>query len=449
MFENMTMYQALKEACLDYPKGTAIYYEGNRISFSKFLYLIDKCSDALYNQLGVRSGDVVILSQPNIPNVLILFYALNKIGAICNMIHPFTPFDQLYDIYHNTNCKFAFVFEQRVAKEIDKFKKTSMNIYVTRIEDYLPIYKKVIYHLFMNGKIRHKLARSNGFIGFKYMYKMRNPGRNVPENNNYLKASVYLHSGSTTGDPKTICHNDAAFNFIASHALEFLSCSKEDIMGRGMLSILPSFHGFGLCIGMHSPLVNRFANVLIPKFSIKKVTSAMKHFDVAVLTGVPTMYQSLVESEQFKSLKQLKNLYVAFSGGDSLSPALQSEFDAIMEQKDSKCRLFEGYGLTEVIAVNTVNTFKNNKPNSVGRPCSNVSIKICGDGGNQLKTNEIGEIYISSGSMMLNYFDDNKLTRSTISKGWLKTGDIGYLDKDNYIYITGRCKNVIIFAWIH
>lgn len=440
MFENLTMYQALKEACLDYPKGTAIFYEGNKISFGKLLSLVDYTSAILYNELGIRKDDVILLSQPNIPNVIILFYALNKIGAVANMVHPFTPFDQLLDIYHKTNCKLAFVFEQRVAKEVDKFKDIVNSIYITRIEDFLPPLKKASYHIFMNNKIRKKLL---DYADFKYFYKLKTKNYSIEENMDCSKLSVLLHSGSTTGEPKIICHNDKAFNFIASHACEFLDCTSEFIKGKGMLSVLPSFHGFGLCMGMHSPIVNRFASVLIPKFTVKKVCKAFNHFDIATSIGVPTMYQTLIDSDLFLKNKHVKNLHVAFAGGDTLPKRLQSDFNMILKLKGSRCQLFEGYGLTEVIAVNCVNTFKDNKVYSLGKPASDVKFKFIDDNGNEVEPNVIGEICIMSGSCMLGYYNDEAATNSCLKDGWLHTGDLGYVDTDGFIHFSQRKKRVI------
>ena len=93
--ENLSCYQKLNESIKDFPHGLAVYYQGTKISFRRFGHLVDRMSDILVNRLGVQRGDVLLIAQPNIPEVLILFYAANKIGAICNFVHPFTTFTQL------------------------------------------------------------------------------------------------------------------------------------------------------------------------------------------------------------------------------------------------------------------------------------------------------------------------------------------------------------------
>ena len=94
--ENLSCYEKLLEAINDYPHGLAVYYQGKKISYRHFDKLINKMADVLVNRLNVKRGDVLLIAQPNIPQVLILFYAANKIGAICDFVHPFTPFNQMF-----------------------------------------------------------------------------------------------------------------------------------------------------------------------------------------------------------------------------------------------------------------------------------------------------------------------------------------------------------------
>ena len=91
----LTMYQALKAAANKYPRDLALYYQGTKISFKALLKRIDETADILVNTLNIKPNDVVMISQPNIPETVILFYAVNKIGAVSNLIHPFTPFNQV------------------------------------------------------------------------------------------------------------------------------------------------------------------------------------------------------------------------------------------------------------------------------------------------------------------------------------------------------------------
>ena len=168
--EHKTLYQAVRESALEAPSVKAVYYQGNIIKYKRFLKLVDDTADILYNVLGIRKDDIILISQPNIPEVLLLFYAVNKIGAISNLVHPFTPFNQVKAIMEKTGSKCAFLFEQRVAKEVEKYREIADKIYVTRVENFLPPVAKFIYHNFMNNKIRKKLGKARKFDGFKYFH---------------------------------------------------------------------------------------------------------------------------------------------------------------------------------------------------------------------------------------------------------------------------------------
>ena len=431
-FNNKSMYQMIKEMATSHPRVTAMYYQGRTFSFRQFLKLIDECASYLEHKLSIHEKDVITIAQPNIPNALILFYACNKLGAICNMVHPLTPYNQLKYIIDNTRSKWAFVFEQRVAKEVDRFKEIRDICFVTRVEDYLPPIKKLFYHVFMNRKIRKKLAKKWRFEGFNYTKSFKKVNISSSEKlNNGSDLAVMLHSGSTTGDPKTICLSNDNFNFIASCASEETCIPADKLVGYGcMLSFLPSFHGFGLGMTMHAPLANGFGTALVPKFSPKEVSKVISKTRITCICGVPTAYESLLKSKEFISNSHIKDLHVCWSGGDSMSVTLKNKWDEIMRKNGSDCQLFEGYGLTESIAAIVVNTFDHHKPNSLGYPLKGVDIQIFDENNKKLGVNEVGEI-------------DASATDAAVKDGYVYTGDLGYKDEDGFVFFSSRKKRVI------
>ena len=443
---DLTMYQALLMMANKYPNDLALYYQGTKITFKSLIKRINETADILYHVLGIKENDVVLISQPNIPETVVLFYAVNKIGAVSNLVHPFTPFIQVKEIMEKTNTKVAFIFEQRIAKEVDKYRELVNKVYVTRIEDDLPFFKKLYYHVFMNFKIRKKLGKQKviNFPGFNYVTNLKPTNKDtpvVPLTNN--KCSVLLPSGSTTGKPKTICLNDRSFNYIAMHSDAFMSLNREELRGHKMLSILPSFHGFGLCMTMHAPLVNGFASILIPRFRVKKVVKVMNRIKPTAICGVPTIYEKLLKEPSFVKSSSLKNLHCCFCGGDTLSNELLNNFNNTMRQAGSKCRLFQGYGLTEAIAVNCVNTFETSKDGSLGKSIPDAIFKIVDESGKELARNQIGEIILKSEAVMLNYYQDEGTTKECLKDGYLYTGDLGYMDNDGFIYFKSRKKRVV------
>ena len=444
--EKLTMYQAVKKAAKENKNTTAVFYQGKKINYRQFMRKVDRMADILQNRFNVKKGDIVLLAQPNIPEVLICFYALNKIGAITNFVHPFTPFNRILTIYKKTHSVLAILFEQRIAKEVENYRDFDGNIVVTRIEDHLPIFKKIFYHTFLNRSIRRKLGPWRGsFKGFNYLKSYKPTGKGSREvDNDPNKEAVLLHSGSTTGSPKTICLSNNAFNFLADHVDDMGNVDPKTCHGKGMLSILPSFHGFGLGITMHLPLYNGFACVLIPKFTTKDVVKAMNKIQLSFIVGIPGVYEELLKDEKFLHHRTIKNLDVAFSGGDKMNVSLKQRFDDAIKSVGGHAQVFEGYGLTESIAVVSVNTYRHNKPDSIGKPIEGVEFAILDENENPVQPGNLGEIAIKSPSKMLYYFKDEEATKKTFSKdGWLKTGDMGYMDSEGYIFFKQRIKRVV------
>ena len=447
MMTELTMYQALKAMAIKYPHDLALYYQGTKITFKQLLKRIDIAADILYHSLQVRENDVVVIAQPNIPETIVLFYATNKIGATANLIHPFTPFNQVKAIMDKTHTKVAFLFEQRIAKEVERYRDIANKIYVTRIEDDLPLFSKFIYHNFMNFRIRKKLGKLPSrfkFNGFKYTYQLKPTGKVVPEATpNKNRCSVLLHSGSTTGKPKTICLSDYCFNYIAQYAYSFLAVKPEEMRGHKMLSVLPSFHGFGLCMTMHAPLANGFTSVLVPKFKADKIVKVMNKTKLTCMCGVPTIYEKLLLEPAFVNSKNLKYLHCCFCGGDSMPVDLEERFNKAMEKAGSKCRLFQGYGLTEAVAVNCVNTFNAHRSGSLGKAMPEATFKVVNEKGQEVPRGELGEIIINSGAIMLGYYQDEEATKACLKDGYLYTGDLGYMDEDDFIFFKQRKKRVV------
>ena len=445
MNEQSTMYDLVLEAKQKNPHNGAIFYQGSRFSYIKFVKKIDRMADILTNVLDIKENDMVMVAQPNIPDTLILIYALNKIGAIVNLVHPFTPFNRVKEIIDKTNCKYAFLFEQRVAKEVDKYRDLASIIYVTRIEDYLPIFKKIFYHCFMNNKIRKKLGYYHGgFDGFKYLHSLKPTKKGSPTVRGDLKkTSVLLHSGSTTGDPKTICLSDNGFNHIASQVCDFSNSTYKQLKGTYFITALPSFHGFGFCMTMHTPICGRCGMYLIPKFSTKEVNKALKKKKISVIVGVPTMYETLLKDPKFNNNKGLKHVRACFSGGDSMSITLEDRFNDVLSKNKSIAKIYEGYGLTESIAANCCNRASHYKKGSLGYPIKDVTFKILDEDDKEVPLGKIGEICINSPANMLEYFKDEVSTKKTLKNGYVHTGDYGYMDKDGFIFFSQRIKRVV------
>lgn len=441
MIEDLTLYQAFKQASLKVPNEVAIYYYDTKISFAKLLDQIDEMASILQNMYRIEKGDSVLVSLPNMPETIILFYALNKIGAISNMVHPNSPFEAMQKYYDDANCKMAFLVENRVYKELNRYLEFNGTVVLCSPSNFLTIKEKQYYY-FMNRRMIKDLKATHKFQYFSNLDSNKLVCKEIVLEKD--ETAVLLHSASTTGISKTICLGSKSFNFTASRISEIMCMDPEEFVGKSLISILPSFHGFGLCMTMHAPLTNCFGIVMIPKFSSKIVVKMMnKCKNVICICGVPSIFKALINDPGFIGSKHLKTLQSCFSGGDSLSSIIKENFDSAMIRKKSRCRLYEGYGLTEALSVCSVNTHRHHKIGSIGYPISGVSFKILSEKNEEVAPGEIGEISIKSDNNMIGYFNDEKATQTAYFDGYLKTGDLGYMDEDGFIYFKTRKKRVI------
>ncbi len=431
---NQTMYEKVQQCATKYPDFKVIYYMGKKFSYRFVIQEIERLSIFMSHDLKIQKGDVVTICLPNIPSAVFLFYAVNRLGAIANMVHPFTPFLQVEKIMKNTNSKHIFLFEQSLYKEEKSYAKYKKQLTVCLASSYLPSYKRYIYHL-QNKKMHQAIKDYHSYDDIKNYSQELLP----PVNRN--ECAVYLHSGGTTGVPKTIMLSNEGFNYLAQESQNIFACGE--IYRNGMLAVLPTFHGFGLCMCVHAPLSNAMTSILVPKFSPSALVKIMNQTPVNCICGVPTLFESLLNDQRFTNHRHLKDLKVVFCGGDSMPLPLKERFDALMKSINSTCRMMEGYGLTETVTVCAVNTLKINRPGSVGKMINGMECKILDDNDKEVPLGELGEICVKAPTMMLGYLNEPEITKEVIRDGYVHTGDLGYMDQDQFIYFKQRKKRII------
>lgn len=435
-----TLYQAIEvNHCF---KGTALSFEGKKISYSTFIDNVDIFASKLY-AYGVRKNQVVTLVSPNVPETIYTFYALNKIGAIVLVVHPLIPPMVLKEAMESVESKLVIFPDIKYLDYKNSLK--DKDYLLLNIKSDLNLLKSALYPLIYKSKLKN-------INKDKYIYRLPLSRESFEINKDDYKPSVYLRSGGTTGNSKTVVLNDKAFNNIAFQCHKILGFSQKEVEGKKMMAVLPIFHGFGLAMGVHSPLVNRATSALMISFSAKKVVKKIKKNELSFLLLIPYMARKLLERKGFKGTK-LKNLTHAFIGGDKADLKLFSEFNERMEKANSKCRLLEGYGMTETASVNFVNKLDSYKIGTVGKPIEGVKARIVDDEGKVLECGFEGNIEISTNTMMLEYLNDSELTKEVIeienNDSWLKTGDIGKIDKDGYLIFIRRKKEMFKIAGIN
>ena len=433
MNAKQSFYNIINENFEEKKDLIAVYFLGNKITFKDFFAEIDKVASYL-SDLGIKKGDVITINLPNIPSAFTAFYAVSKLGCIANMVHPLVPNVALCEIMKNTNSKIVFTFDLKFQKNYPLLHENKIKCIVCSAANHLKPLKGRMFNLLNRKKLNFK---NFDYINYKTIQDY--PCKDIEPDNSFDTPAVYLHSGGTTGEPKTIVLSAFAIN---SNTLYITYMLEDNPKGKGALAILPMFHGFGLSICVNGPLIYGATVVAVPSFSSKTVVSLMKKTNISYIIGVSAIFEALISNPKFVN-RATKNIRRCFCGGESMPLNLKERFDKVMEKGGSEARLQEGYGLTEMTTVTSVNLKDTNRVGSVGKPLPNLSAIVIDESGKMVND---GEICFAGNTQMLSYLNDKKTTNEVFfdydNKRFVKTGDYGYIDKDGYIYIKQRIKRI-------
>lgn len=427
------MFGYLKEACADKNQKKIIYF-GRTIYAEEFLTLIEKTAGYLQSQ-GIKEGSVVGIALPNIPEAIIAFYAVNACGAIANLIHPLTKTPALGALLQKTKTSFLFVYESMYARSKELLQEKGIQTVVCWPSHFMKGPVKFAARLKEYGTSGH--TEYKDIIKNQFAFKeIKNDGK-IP--------AVYIHSGGTSGNAKTVVLHSYSFNWLADATIDTVYQDGEMYAPTdSMLMILPIFHGFGLGICAHTLLTRAFI-VMQPRFHAGQAIKLIKKYRITHLAGVPAMYRKMMEHRAFRG-KRLRSLSQIFCGGDRLPTSLKERFDNKLKELGCHAELCEGYGLTETTTVFSISRNGRTRPESQGQPMIGNLIKVVGEDGKELPVGEKGELHVKSEAAMMYYLDDPEETAAAMYDGWIRTGDIGYVDKDNYIYYCDRKKRSIKIA---
>ena len=436
-----SLYGALSDRAKKNPGFYAAEYMGAKFTFAELVKIIDDAALAL-ESLGVERDDCVTLALPNTPNAVILFYALNKIGAIVAMVHPLSPPGDLEYYLNKSGSKWAVTVDMFVPKFMEILDRTEVKrLVVTSIADYLPKVKAFIYGLTNRVKLPEdtRLVKWNDFLNLS----PKGAGSREEEPKDCYKGSVILFSGGTSDKPKGIMLSDFSFNALVFNTQK----TSNYLPGDSIIAILPVFHGFGLGLCVHMPVVCGGMSILIPKFSQENYIKALVKYKPQFMAGVPTLFEALLRHPDFKKVR-FDKLKGAYSGGDSLPHEVKEKFDAALRAQGSKVDLLEGYGTTECVTGCVLTPPEFYRKGSIGIPIVNMETCIVREDSTELLLpGEEGEICVAGPQLMVGYLDDCEATAKTLrvhddGKLWLHTGDQGFMDEDGYLYFKSRIKRI-------
>ena len=448
-YPHKTMYEMVEAAAKRHPNHVAYVFMGKKTSYTEFMKRIQAAAQGLY-KMGIRKGDKVTICMANTPQALDCFYALNRIGAIPNMIHPLSASQEIAFYLNFSKSKAVLTLDQfyyKVAEILPQLENPT-EILIARVVDELPAPLSALYPLTKSARAVKKLPKA----GYTLWYDMVKAGKNTrlpAQKSRYDSCGAILYSGGTTGTTKGIMLSNLNFNALALQTIAASGFTMEEISNMKMLSVMPVFHGFGLGIGIHTPLVAGGTCILIPQFNVKVYAKTLMKQKPNLIPGVPTLFEALLRTEDLEGA-DLSFLKGIFSGGDSLSPELKKKVDAFLREHNCSEQIREGYGTTECVTASCLTPKDYARQGSIGVPFPDTFYKIVEPGTtNEAEANIEGEICISGPTVMLGYMDNPEETRQTLRRHydgriWLHTGDLGHMDQDGFVYFRQRIKRMII-----
>ena len=446
-YPHVTMYQMLASTARKYPSSVAYQFMGKETTYAAFMKRIDAAARGLV-KMGIGKGDKVTICMANTPQALDCFYALNRIGAIPNMIHPLSAAKEIAFYLNFSKSKAILTLDQFYEKveQIVPELENPTTILIAKVADELPFPLSVLYPMTKSARAVKKLPKT----GYTLWYDMVRAGKDTQLPSDEGKAEgcgAILYSGGTTGTTKGIMLSNLNFNALGMQTIA--ASGYGSVAGMKMLSVMPVFHGFGLGIGIHTALIGGATCILIPQFSVKVYADTLVKQKPNLIPGVPTLFEALLRAENLEGV-DLSFLKGIFSGGDSLSPELKKKVDIFLRQHNCSEQIREGYGTTECVTASCLTPKEYARNGSIGVPFPDTYYKIVAPGTTEeVPANTEGEICVSGPTVMMGYMDNPEETANTLRRHfdgriWLHTGDLGHMDQDGFIYFRQRIKRMLI-----
>ena len=441
-----SMFDKVAQIAQQYPDQVAFDFMGRSTTYRQMIHEIERCAKAL-KTIGVRENDKVTIAMPNCPQAIYMFYAVNLVGAIANMIHPLSAEKEIEFYLNESESVTAITLDQFYGKfESIRENTKVVNIIIASVKDALSQPLRAGYMLTAGRKIKKipkdaPVIRWNEFMNMSahcfYRYKVERKSDDP---------AVILYSGGTTGTTKGIVLTNKNFNALGQ---QVVAANPMFRPGDKMLAAMPLFHGFGLGVCIHTMLSQGGRCILVPRFTAKSYAKDIVKYRCNFIAGVPTLYEALLRLPSMDGA-DLSCLKGVFSGGDSLSIELKKKFDTFLYDHKAVIQVREGYGTTETVTACCLTPPHMFKEGSIGLPFPDTYIKIVEPGTDrELAYGEEGEILLAGPTVMKEYMKHPNETAETLRTHadgltWVYTGDLGTMDEEGFVYFKGRAKRMII-----
>lgn len=439
-----TAYELIKRNNYEHPNDIALIYYSRKFTYNQIFQNIENTAKA-FTALNISPGDIVILCMVNIPETVFALYALNRLGAIANLADPRTNEEQLHDYILECGAKLIVTIDLAYPVIKDAAKNTPVKTIITvSPADSLSPINRIHYNLKNKSqKLEKNTLRWNEFIAAG----VHTTVTDAPYEKN--RCFLIAHTGGTTGIPKGVMLSDDNINAVA-HGYQYLDIPFQ--RQHKYFNDLPPFIIYGLALAIHTTLCYGLQVILYPKFDSKGFPKLFAKYK-------PHHFSALADHLKYLSEDPLtKNMDLSFLispgvGGDFLNAETEQEVNAYLKRNGCQFEITKGYGMTELCATSVISFRGANAIGSVGVPLVSNTVKIVDiDTNQELKYNQIGEVWISAPSAMLGYYKKPEETAAvfvTDEKGisWIRTGDLGRINEDGLLFLEGRIRRIYLTAF--
>ncbi|MBQ8046857.1 MAG: acyl--CoA ligase [Prevotella sp.] len=438
-----SIYECLKASNEAYPDDVALLYYYKKITFGELFDRIDECARALI-AAGVRRNDIVTIAMPSTPEAVYLLYAVNKIGAISNMIHPLPSVKETQYYLNEVKSRLFIMFTGTYAMMKNSLEGTSVEkaVVVSPTQSLSP----VIRGLYALKDSSERIKETQTVVSWKTFIR-KGKAVSLPSvqkaDNDW---AVISHTGGTTGTPKgVVCTNDSIMALSYSLAVD-TSFERQGCM----MTVLPPFVNASLVNTTIAALSYGYKNLLIPKYDPAKFIDYVSRYKVGYTMLIPAYFEVLLQ--QPSRPDSLSTLRMLASGGERLDAEVERAANEKIKECGATIKVTKGIGLTEMTSSATLSIqgSRCNVEGSVGIPHVNVNCKIADvEAGKELTYGEEGEVCFAGPTMMAGYYHDQEATDAMIKTDengtrWLHTGDLGYLTEDGVLFVSGRMKRLLM-----
>ncbi len=413
-------YEMIKENAKHFPKKPILFVDKRKIGNLRLKQKIDTFSRFLEFS-GIKNKDKVALIVENSEEFVVSFFAVSKIGAIVVPINTFLKKDEYEYILNDCEAR-LLVSSPKFAKE------TAGLIDTTGIE-------KIVW----TGEYKKLDERNYSFIEIAESLETHEQLSTPPT---LEDTACIVYTSGTTGKPKgaMLSYKNIFSNLVAINKIIHLTLRDRFVV------YLPMFHSFTLTTTVLLPFYTASSIVIVKSiFPFSNVLKQVLLKRVTIFLGIPTVYNALNKAKIPWYFKWFNRIRVFVSGGAALNEKVLQDFKV----KFPKAKLLEGYGLSECSPVVAVNRLDLQKPLSVGPALPGYEVKAVDEEMVEVPTGEVGELIVKGDCVMQGYYKREDATKETIVNGWLKTGDLASIDKDGYIFIKDRKKDLIISKGIN